>query len=249
MRTELSAGYWNSAELRDLGFARVGESVRISRLCEIVGQENIEVGDHSRVDAFCKIIASGPVRIGRHVHIASGCRLLGRGGFEMEDFSGLSDDVKIYSASDDYSGRHMTNPTVPETHTGVKVSPVHLGRHVIIGAGSVILPGVRIGEGAAVGALAMVRKSLAEWGIYAGNPARWVAARRRDLLAAEAILMSERRPIVTVDPVGPEPLAAGVKVGLRERNHSDLSVGRDLEGPVSRRRAHRNIGSAAGARA
>ncbi|WP_348638403.1 hypothetical protein [Paraburkholderia sp. D15] len=42
----------------------------------------------------------------------------------------------------------------------VKVAPVHLGRHVIVGSGSVILPGCALGEGVSVGAMSLVTKTL-----------------------------------------------------------------------------------------
>lgn len=54
----------------------------------------------------------------------------------------------------------MTNPMVPVEFTNVTHADVNIGRHVIIGSGSVVLPGVTIGEGAAVGALSLVKKGL-----------------------------------------------------------------------------------------
>jgi acetyltransferase-like isoleucine patch superfamily enzyme len=62
---------------------------------------------------------------------------------------------------------------------------VVLKRHVIIGAHSVIMPGVTIDEGVAVGAQSLVKTSLASWGIYAGNPVRRVRERLLHLLELE----------------------------------------------------------------
>ncbi|TPG12982.1 acyltransferase [Sphingomonas koreensis] len=169
-----------------MGFKSIGENVSISTDCIIIGLGNISIGDHTRIDSGTAIFANGAdITIGCNVHISGGCHLAGRGGITMEDFSGLSQGVRIFSASDDYSGAYMTNPTVPEEFTNATIEPVVLGRHVIVGAGSVILPGCSIGEGSAVGALALVAKPLAQWGIYAGNPARLVRERSRDLLAHE----------------------------------------------------------------
>ncbi|HYC69244.1 acyltransferase [Brevundimonas sp.] len=193
----LSAGFWNSEELRALGVARVGENVGISRSCEVIGLENIEVGDNVRIDAFCAIIATGPVRLGSWIHIGGGCLLSGRGGITMEDFSGLSGGVMIYSASDDYTGRHMTNPMVPAEFTGVKVAPVRLGRHAIVGAGSVILPGVTLGEGSVLGATSLATRPIAPWTIHSGSPARRIADRARGLLDKEARLLNLTAPAST----------------------------------------------------
>lgn len=192
MKTDLSAGFWDSSELRARGFKSVGAGVAISRTCEIVGQDNIEIGDNVRIDAFCSIIATGPVRLGSYIHIGGGCLLSGSGGITMDDFSGLSGGVMLYSASDDYTGRHMTNPMVPAGFTGVRRAPIHLGRHVIVGAGAVILPGVTMGEGSALGALSLANRSIEPWSIYSGAPAVRLAARSRRLLEKEALLVAAR---------------------------------------------------------
>jgi galactoside O-acetyltransferase len=76
----------------------------------------------------------------------------------------------------------MTNPTVPAEFKHVTSAPVRIGRHAIIGAGAVLLPGASIGEGSAVGALCLVSKPLSEWKIFAGNPLRLIGKRQRDLL-------------------------------------------------------------------
>ena len=113
------------------------------------------------------------------------CSLIGKGRIELQDFCNLSSRVSIYSSSDDYSGESMTNPTVPEAFTHVDHRPVVLERHVIIGSGSVILPGVTIGAGTAVGALCLVAKDLEPFGIYAGSPLKRVKARSQHLLELE----------------------------------------------------------------
>lgn len=75
----------------------------------------------------------------------------------------------------------MTNPTVPEEFRGTVHSDVFLGKHVIVGCASVILPGVRINEGAAIGAMSLVQKSCEAFEIYAGNPARRIKSRSKKL--------------------------------------------------------------------
>jgi galactoside O-acetyltransferase len=50
----------------------------------------------------------------------------------------------------------------------------------------VILPGVTLGEGSAVGALALVIKSCEAFGIYSGVPAKLIRSRERTLLDLEA---------------------------------------------------------------
>lgn len=185
-------GYWESGDLAGFGFRSVGKDVRIAKNCTIVGLWNVSLGNYVRIDGPTVLAAaSGSLSLGDHIHIGGFCFLGCAGGVEMEDFSGLSQGVRLYSASDDYTGSFLTNPTVPEKYLGVRAAPVRLGRHAIIGAGGVILPGVTIGEGAAVGALSLVAESLDPWGVYAGVPARFLKARAKDLLRREGELRAE----------------------------------------------------------
>ncbi|WP_420230511.1 acyltransferase [Psychrobacter sp. ER1] len=68
---------------------------------------------------------------------------------------------------------------------------VTLKRQVIVGAGSIIMPGVTIAEGCSIGAMTLVNKSTEAWGIYVGNPARRVKDRKQDLLLLEKTFLEE----------------------------------------------------------
>ena len=57
----------------------------------------------------------------------------------------------MYSQRDAYTGETMTNPTVPTQFKNERRARVVLGRHSIVGANSVVFPGVEMGEGTAVG--------------------------------------------------------------------------------------------------
>jgi len=111
--------------------------------------------------------------------------LAGRAGIVLNDFSNVSSGVRIYSISDDYSGVSMTNATIPEKFKNLAMGRVVLGRHTIIGSGSIILPGVHLADGCAIGALSLVNKTTEPWGIYAGVPARRLRERSRELLTRE----------------------------------------------------------------
>ena len=176
--------YFDREYLLDLGFKSLGEDVKISDRASIYNPEQIEIGDYSRIDDFCVI--SGRVKIGRNVHITPQCVVAGgEPGIFIGDFVALAYNVKVFSQSDDYSGSSMTNSTVPKTFKREIMKSVRVGRHSIIGAGSIILPGVNLGEGTAIGAMSLVRESTEAWAIYAGNPARKIRARKKDLLELE----------------------------------------------------------------
>ena len=183
----------NRETLEKMGFAEIGNNVMISEKASFYNCAKIKIGNNCRIDDFCVVAAGeGGVNIGRYVHIAVGSTLIGAGNIKLSDFSGLSSRVAIYSSSDDYSGAFMTNPTVPKQFTNVKHADVYLDKHVIVGSGSVILPGVRLEEGVAIGALSLVTKSCKAFGIYAGNPAKFIKERKRDLLALEQQLLNHK---------------------------------------------------------
>jgi galactoside O-acetyltransferase len=184
----------SNAELFDLGFAALGENVKISRKASIYGAGQISIGNNVRVDDFCILSAGvGGISIGSFIHIAAYSSLIGKERIDLSDFSGLSARVSVYSSSDDYSGRWMTNPTVPDEFTGVKHAPVTLGRHVIIGTGAVILPGAILEDGVAVGALSLINGRCREFGVYFGAPAKRVSERKRNLLSLEEVLLTSLR--------------------------------------------------------
>jgi galactoside O-acetyltransferase len=197
MSTRFQPGYWTEDDLRDEGFAALGRNVRIATNCTIAGLNHISIGDNVRIDGYCTLIASdsGCIDLGSYIHIGSYCHLSGGAGIVLEDFTGLSQGVRIYSRSDDYSGEFLTNPMVPPQFTNPVNGRVTLQRHVIVGSGSVILPGVSIGAGASVGALSLVTKDLDAWSIYFGAPARRIGARSQRLLELEQRMMSDRMQI------------------------------------------------------
>jgi len=182
--------FYSAEELAQIGFKSVGENVSISRKSSFYGVSRISIGSNVRIDDFCVISAGeGGIEIGNYVHIAVFSSMMGDGKIAMGDFSGLSSRVAVYSSNDDYRGNSLTNPTVPSEYTGVTHADVHIGKHVIIGSGSVILPGVTLHEGAAVGALSLVNHDCEEFYIYTGAPAKKKAERSRKLLKLEEELM------------------------------------------------------------
>lgn len=178
-------GFLARAELEAMGFARLGEHVQIDRSARIYGPQRLELANHVRIDAF-SVISCGAegIAIGNHVHLGAFVFLAGAARIEIRDFAGLSGRVSVYSSNDDYSGASLTGPTVPDELRSTTDEAVLIDRHAIVGAGAVVLPGVTIGLGAAVGALTLVRHNVEAFTIVAGN-GRVIGERRRDLLELE----------------------------------------------------------------
>jgi galactoside O-acetyltransferase len=175
-----------------MGFATVGNNVFISDRASFYNCANISIGNNVRIDDFCVLSAGvGGISIGSCVHVAVYSSLIGAGRITLSDFCNISSRVAIYSSSDDYSGATMTNPMVPCQYTDVTHADVFLGKHVIVGSGSVILPGVTLEDGVAVGSLSLVPKDCRAFGIYAGSPAKFIKDRKRDLLELEKAFLAE----------------------------------------------------------
>ena len=146
--------FYSPQELAGLGLGAYGEDVRISRNAHLYAPEKIRLGSHVRIDDFC--VLSGAVTIGSYVHLAVACVLFaGDAAITIGDYSTLSSRCAVYATTDDYSGRYMCNPMVPEAYTGVTGAEVTIGPHVIVGTGSSILPGVHVAEGCAAGAMSL----------------------------------------------------------------------------------------------
>jgi galactoside O-acetyltransferase len=178
--------FYSDQDLKNFGFKFIGNNVKIKKNVGIFFTENVSIGNNVRIDDFTIIVASGcDVIIGNNVHIAANCYIAGSDGFEMKDFSGLAPGVMIFSGSDDYSGKKLTNPTIPKKYTGGICGKVTLEKHVIIGAGAVVLPKLTIGEGVSVGALSLVNKTLKPWGVYFGLPVKRLRERSREMLLLE----------------------------------------------------------------
>lgn len=184
--------FYSKEELTLLGLKCVGDNALISKKASIYNPSNIEIGDNVRIDDFCVLSAgSGGIAIGNYIHIAVYSSIIGAGRVTLSDFCNISSRVSIYASNDDYSGDFMTNPMVPSEYTGVSHADVAIGQHVIIGSGSVILPGVTLEEGVAIGALSLVAKDCSAFTIYAGNPLKRIKERKRNFLALEKQLKAK----------------------------------------------------------
>lgn len=182
--------FYTEEELTTIGFESYGTDVKISRKASIYGAQRMVLGNHVRVDDFC--ILSGHIEIGNNIHIAAYSALYGAEvGIVLCDFSNISSRVCIYAVSDDYSGHTMTNPTVPDKYKNVQQEAVSIGKHVIIGSSSTVLPGVVMAEGTALGAMSLLKKDTQEWSIYAGIPAKKISSRSKELLNLEKEYLNE----------------------------------------------------------
>lgn len=182
-------------ELEALGLAALGLNVAIHRSVLLFAPERISIGSNVRIDCF-SVLSAGKdgIYIGNHVHLGAGAYLFGSGGcIVLEDFSGISSRVALYTATDDYSEGYLTNPTLPDAYRKVTQGPVVLRKHAIVGSGSVILPNLELGVGSSVGALSLVHKQVEPFAVVHGNPIRVIGKRSDKILELEASFVNSLR--------------------------------------------------------
>jgi maltose O-acetyltransferase len=124
--------------------------------------------------------------IGNDVGISDGCQLNAGGRIEIGDGVLIGPHVLIWSQNHAYEEKDL-----PIREQGYKWSKVTIEDDVWIGAGAIILPGVRLSRGTVVAAGAVVTRSTDSYSIVAGVPAKPVGTRLSRRQCAEP---SEKLP-------------------------------------------------------
>ncbi len=184
--------FLSPSQIKQIGFLHTGNNILLSDKASIYNPAKISIGDNCRIDDFCILSAgTGGISLGRNVHLACYVSIIGKNKIIVEDFSGISARVSIFSSSDDFSGDFLTGPTVDEKYRNVNNADVIIYKHVIIGSGALILPGVTIGEGGAVAALSLLTNDVEPFTIVGGVPAIFIKSRSRKLLTLENDIITD----------------------------------------------------------
>ena len=128
--------------------ARVGRHVHVYPSARIYLPWNLTLGDAASIGEWALIYNLGPITIG--------------------DRATISHRAHLCAGTHDYR-----DPTLPLLRL-----PIEIGPQAWVCADAFVGPTVRVGEGAIVGAAAVVVRDVAPWQIVAGNPARWIKTRR-----------------------------------------------------------------------
>lgn len=134
-----------------------------------------QIGDGTKIWQFCVVLRDA--QIGKDCNICSnvfienkvvvGDRVTVKCGVQLWDGTTLEDDVCI--------GPNVTftNDKYPRSkNVSFRLSPIIVRKRASIGANATILPGVEVGEGAMVGAGAVVTKNVPAGATVVGNPAK-----------------------------------------------------------------------------
>lgn len=129
---------------------------------------NVYVGHRTMLKGYHK----NQMRIGDETWIGQMCFFHSAGGIAIGARVGIGPGVIILTSVHSEQGRAVAPLLSP-----VESAPVHIEDEVNIGVGTIVMPGVRIGRGAKVGAGSVVTSDVAAYGIVAGTPARFLRER------------------------------------------------------------------------
>lgn len=126
----------------------------------------VTIGNDTFIGAS-QLICAQEIVIGSNVLIAWGCTIVDHNSHSIR-WSERREDVRLWHEGL-LSGYNAAATT--KNWEIVPMSPVHIADKSWIGFNSIILKGINIGEGAVVGAGAVVTKDVPAWTVVAGNPA------------------------------------------------------------------------------
>ena len=138
--------------------------------------ERIELGTNVYVghNAILKGYHDATMRIGDQTWIGQQTFLHSAGGIDIGAHVGVGPSVRIITSTHRDVGR-----AIPIVEAPIDRAPVVVEDDADLGVGAIILPGVRIGRGAQVGAGAVVTEDVSPYSIVAGVPARIIGERPR----------------------------------------------------------------------
>lgn len=126
-------------------------------------------------------------KLNKHAVVYSGARIYMPWNLEMDEYSCLSSEVECYNVAKIKIGAHATvsqktflctaSHDISKSNNPLIYSSIIIGDQVWVAADAFIGPGVKIGEGAVVGARACVFKDVEPWSVVGGNPARFIKTR------------------------------------------------------------------------
>ena len=143
---------------------RLGERVRLAPFVNLYG---CEIGDDTRIGAFVEVQKN--VRIGRRCKISTHSFICA--GVSIEDEVFVGHGVVFIN---DRRPRATNEDGTPQCEEDWQLEPTIVRRRASIGSGAIIMCGVEIGEGALVGAGALVTHNVPRGAVVCGIPARAV---------------------------------------------------------------------------
>lgn len=150
--------------------AACGEGTILEPGVLVFHPENVELGEGVYIGhyAILKGYHCNRLRVGDRSWIGQMAFLHAAGGIDIGARVGIGPGVKIITSSHELPA----DPAIPIMDGPLRFAPVVLEDGCDLGVGAIVLPGVRIGRGAQIGAGAIVTRDVPAGGVARGAPAR-----------------------------------------------------------------------------
>ena len=153
-----------------------GEGVRLYPLCKIIRAENAELDNHCKIFDHVFIDAGESLKIGKYSILTWYVLIEGRAKTRIGDRVFLGPGTKLLTSTYKINGFY-TVEHLPEGCQETDYGDIEINDDAYLGANCTVMPGVKIGEGAVVGANSLVTRDLDPWTIYVGAPCKAIGKR------------------------------------------------------------------------
>ncbi len=155
-----------------------GEGVRLYPMCKIIHPATAELDNNCQIMDFAFIDAGKLLKIGKYSTVTWHCIIEGGAKTFIGDRVFIGPGSKLLTSTYELNGFYSVEH-LPEGCGAIQYGDITLKDDAYLGANVTILPGVTIGEGAVVGANALVNKDLDPWCIYVGAPCKKIGEREK----------------------------------------------------------------------
>ena len=174
--------FLNKNQLKRIGFFKIGKGCKISNKISCYDLKG-SLGDNVRIDDY--VCLKGKISLKSNVHIARGCTLSGGNkGIFVDSYTNLSNYVQVFSMSDDYIMPFIPGGTLSNANRNkfakIHNKKVYIGKAVLVGAFSVVLPGSILNNFSSTAAYSVIYKTIKE-GFYHSNLYKKISLKRRNL--------------------------------------------------------------------
>ena len=174
--------FLNKNQLKRIGFFKIGKGCKISNKISCYNLKG-SLGDNVRIDDY--VCLKGKISLKSNIHIARGCTLSGGNkGIFVDSYTNLSNYVQVFSMSDDYFMPFIPGGALSNANRN-KFAKIHnkkvfIGKAVLVGAFSVVLPGSILNNFSSTAAYSVIYKTIKE-GFYHSNLYKKISLKRRNL--------------------------------------------------------------------
>ena len=187
--------FLNRRELLNMGFKSVGKNCVISRKIATGGLD-CRIGDNIRIDD--DVLLKGKIVMESNIHISRGCTLSGGNkGIIIKEFTAVSNYVQFFTKSDDYFQPYLPAATLSKKlsnkYSKVINKKISVGRCVLVGSMSVLLPGAEVGDFSSIGAYCTLINKIPSGYYFSNRYSKKNVLKKRNIVLMKKRLLEVKK--------------------------------------------------------